>query len=114
MTKAIIYIGILLAFLAVPVGSYFMVKHYSEQVTELKQKNRDLTDQNTEFVDRIEFEDKIKNATKDVEPEHDVAIEKNLSLGKQIDDLIRSTPSDATASENTKKTLKALKEIADE
>ncbi|QIG69675.1 hypothetical protein EVB81_106 [Rhizobium phage RHph_I46] len=113
MTKIAIYAGIILAFLAVPIGSYFIVKHYASQVVELQQKNARLENQNQEFANRIEFDDKIENATKNVEPEHEAAQEQNVFIGKQIDDLIRETPSTDVANENMKKTLKALKEIAE-
>ncbi|QIG68038.1 hypothetical protein EVB55_103 [Rhizobium phage RHph_Y68] len=113
MTKYVIYLGIVLAFLAVPTGSYFIVKHYADKVTQLEQKNAHLENQNKEFADRIEFDDKIKNATKEIEPEHEKAVEQTVFIGKQIDDMIRSTPSSDAANENLKKTLNALKEIAE-
>jgi hypothetical protein len=110
--KYLIYIGIVLAFLAVPIGSYYIVRNANEKVSVLQKDNADLKTERDGYVARIEFDEKVKGLAQETDELYDPKFVEIEHFGKKLDDMIRLAPK-TDSSKVLKDTVKMLKENAE-
>lgn len=109
--KYLIYAGIILAFLAVPVGSYYLVKRANDKLAALQHEMTLVKAERDGYVAKLEFDDKMKESEKVIHEEHVIVVEEIEHLGKQVDDVIRLAPREES-SKVLKDTVRMLKEQA--
>ncbi|AKE44666.1 hypothetical protein AU106_gp035 [Sinorhizobium phage phiM9] len=109
--KILIYVGIIAAFLAVPIGSYWLVKRANDKLAVLQAEMANVKAERDGYAARIEFIDKIKEIEKETHEESQKEIDEIEHFGKRVDDMIRLAPK-TDSSEVLKNTVKMLKERA--
>jgi hypothetical protein len=106
--KYLIYAGILLAFLAVPVGSYYLVQRANDKALTYQLEAANAKSERDEYKNRLAYEEQIKKNEAAAEVEHDNQIVDIEHFGKQVDDLISTYPK-TESSKVLKDTLGAIK-----
>jgi hypothetical protein len=105
--KYVVYAGILLAFLAVPVGSYWMVQRANDNVLTLQLEVANVKSERDEYKNRLAYEEELRKNEAAAAEQHDKQITDIEHFGKRVDDLISSAPK-TDSSKVLKDTVKAI------
>lgn len=104
-------LGLVLAFLAVPVGSYFIVTHYIKANEKLQQKVATLEFTNKSNKETIEFLQRQKDIETTIDKRIDDAFNSSTAIIERLDNVI--TPlEDQPSSAVLKETVRILKEAS--
>lgn len=107
--QVIIYIGVVLSFLAVPVGSYFLVTHYRDKNSELVLEKAKLEKDVALLESKIKFAEDVKTIVEDAVKTRDETFKAIDAYSVSIDDATVGLE-DRESSEVLKKTVRIMKE----
>ena len=107
--KYLIYLGIVLAFLAVPVGSYIMVKRANDKIASLETQVITLETDIKGLEDRIEFAEDLKEAQVEIDAKLEQLQGQIEEADKQFEDVIVDKSSRTPSSKVLKDTFEVLR-----